>query len=268
MIKSKLLKTIVLGLCMSALSTGLAFASSDDGSSPASEEQQIDATNFLYEKQREIDQYVFKDHASEIEEMGFAIVYTGVADTYVEIGITPFDDSNAKFLYDIFGSEDVKVVASEEATVLTTMEVAPDKTATTDVNEQPLDDQIYTTMELTPDTAAAADADADEVEQALEDKVYKGEPDVTIQIESVDGEEAPMDPSVIYQSGVAEEEQEDLENKVISATDDSAIAEGNIVSDNDSKGLSTPIIILIIAGGAVLIGASALLFSKKKEIKK
>jgi len=266
MIKSKLLKAIVLGLCMSALSTGLAFASSDDGSSPASEEQQTDATNFLYEKQREIDQYVFKDHVSEIEEKGFAIVYTGVADTYVEIGITPFDDSNAKYLYDIFGSEDVKVVASEEAAVLTTTEVAPDKSVTNDVTKQPLDDQIYTTMELSPDTAVTGTDDA--VDPNLVDKVYKGEPDVNIQIESTDGEEAPMDPSVIYQTGIVEEGQEDLENQVVSATDDSAIAEGNVVNDSDSKGLSTPIIILIIAGGAVLIGGSALLFSKKKEIKK
>jgi len=261
MIKSKLLKVVMLGLCMSVLSTGVAFAQSVGGSDPTITEQTTDAaSNALYEKQREIDQYVFKDHAEEIEEKGFKIIYTGVADSFVEIGITPFDEASANYLYDIFGSEGVKVVASEEASLYT----APDKSAVSEVAEAPLDDQIYTTMEITPDTAVTS---TDAVDSSLDDKVYKGDDELSIQIESVDGEEAPVDPSVIFQTGVADAGQEDLENQVVSTTDDSAIAEGNVVSAKDSDGLSTPIIILIIAGGAIIIGGAVLLSSKKKAAK-
>lgn len=266
MIKSKLLKSILLGLCMSALSTGIAFASSGEGSAAASAGQVTGAatdaaTNALFEKQREIDQYVFKDHVQDIEEKGFAITYTGITDTNVEIGITPFDDSNAQYLYDIFGSEGVKVVASEEAMLYTT-EVAPDKSVTSEVAEQPADDQIYTTMELSPNTTAAG---TDAVDPTLEDKVYKEDQDVKIQIESTEVTEAPMDPSVIYQTGVTDAGQE---NQVVYATDDkAAVAEGSVVSDDSSKGLSTPTIILIIAGGAVLIGGAVILSGKKKAVK-
>jgi hypothetical protein len=260
MIRSKLLKGLALGLCMSVLYTGVAFAQSEGVASQGFVGQEISAEDSaLYDKQSEIDQYVFVDHAKEIEKKGFSIVYTGVADSKVEIGITPFSEENADYLYDIFGKDAVKVVASEAAVLYATVDPAADNAAG-QVKTDPANDDIYTTMELAPDasvtnTDVAAPAEG-------------GEDEFSIQIESVEDGNLE-DPSVIYQSGVADTAEEGTDVRTIAATDDAAIAEGNVVSDAVDKadGLSTPVIILIIAGGAVLIGGTVIYASKKKSAK-
>lgn len=69
----------------------------------------------LYDMQKKLDQYLFVDKVNEIEEMGFEVVYTGVsADEYIEVGITPYSEENAEFIYREFGKEEVKVVAADE----------------------------------------------------------------------------------------------------------------------------------------------------------
>lgn len=147
MAKSKFYKTIVLGLCLSALSTGMIFANGDGAQSVANpgrlpienkvEENQsgkimevppdwgnmavsypADIDESILQKQREIDQYLFKENYEEINKKGFKVIYTGPHADYVEIGITPYTDENSQYLYNIFGEANVKVVEAMEATIL------------------------------------------------------------------------------------------------------------------------------------------------------
>ena len=72
----------------------------------------------LYQKHREIDKYVFVDHADEIRLQGFGVTHTGPRDGYIEIGITPYSEEYAGYIYGIFGSDMVKVVEGKQAVTL------------------------------------------------------------------------------------------------------------------------------------------------------
>ncbi|ABR47685.1 copper amine oxidase domain protein [Alkaliphilus metalliredigens QYMF] len=72
----------------------------------------------MLQKQREIDKYLFEDHAEEINKKGFMVTHTGPYDDYVEIGITPYNEENATYLYDIFGEDNVKIVEGQQAITL------------------------------------------------------------------------------------------------------------------------------------------------------
>jgi hypothetical protein len=107
---SKMFKTIAMVMCvaaLSAMSAGVALA--DNGIS----------TQDIQGKQSEIDKYLFEDHADDIAALGFAVTHTAPMDAYVEIGITPYTEENADYLYGIFGSDMVKVVEGEQAVLLT-----------------------------------------------------------------------------------------------------------------------------------------------------
>lgn len=120
----------MLGICMSALTSGTAFAQMAASTQPAMGlAEQSDATKALFIKQDEIDQYIFTDHAKELADKGITVNYTGVADQYVEIGISPYTDANANYLYNIFGKDMVKVVAYDESVMYATTAVAEPSTA-------------------------------------------------------------------------------------------------------------------------------------------
>lgn len=118
MIKSKILKAMALGLCLSALFTVAVQANSNDIAKEANINETSQNDNILYEKQKEIDQYVFVDHAEDIERKGFSVVYTGIGSNYVEVGISPYKKEYADYLYDIFGSSNIRIVESEKAKTL------------------------------------------------------------------------------------------------------------------------------------------------------
>ena len=143
MTRFKILKGVMLGLCISLLSTGVAFASESsgggssgfEGNKTIEDRGSIDPTNAsdmdylkseykedTLKKQKEIDQYVFTDHADELYKMGFKVVYTGPSEDVVEIGIAPYQEKFAQFLYEKFGKDNIVVVESEEAYLYTTME--------------------------------------------------------------------------------------------------------------------------------------------------
>jgi hypothetical protein len=254
MIKSKLMKALMLGLCMSALTTGAAFAQATVSTTSASSgEVQVD--DALYAKQKDIDQYVFEDHAKEIEEMGFMINYTSVVGDLVEIGISPFSDKNADFLYAAFGKDNVKVVEFDQSIIYASGVADPG--VTEDVNAT-IDEQ-----------SAKDDMQADLEEGTLVDpiedgKVYKGGDEVTTQEEGTDGvvnDAAPdADPEAIFQTTSVNDENSDI--KTVSADD--AVKSG---ANEDGSGVSTPIIVLAIAGGAALVGGAIVLSNKKKVTK-
>lgn len=98
----KFFMALTLALCAMLAATGAAFAAS------GSEQD-------LLAKQSEIDKTVFEEKAAEIAGMGFTVTNTGVIDGAVEIGITPYSESSAEYLYGLFGKDGVKVVEGMQA---------------------------------------------------------------------------------------------------------------------------------------------------------
>lgn len=127
--KSKYIKGIMLGLCISAFSTSVAFAqvATSDDVLAISEVVQSEGAKELMEKQRQIDQYLFEDHAKELEAKDIFVNYTGIVDDYIEIGISPYNDENADYLYNALGNEDIKVVEFDQSIIYASGPAIEDK---------------------------------------------------------------------------------------------------------------------------------------------
>ena len=69
----------------------------------------------MYDRQLEADRYLFADHIEEISAKGIAITHTLATNEYVEIGITPFNEENAEFIYQALGRDQIKVVEGIQA---------------------------------------------------------------------------------------------------------------------------------------------------------
>ncbi|NLP35199.1 MAG: hypothetical protein GX359_08415 [Clostridiales bacterium] len=266
MIKKNLLKAAALGLCMSVLFTGTAFAQAGGGISSSYEGVVSDEANALFEKQAEIDRYVFYDHAEDIRKQGFEIYYTGVADTFVEIGINPYSEEHADYLYDIFGKEIVKVVPSEEVVLYNMAEedMASDSDETiTDTADAEL------VMDMGLDTPVSnmdepdrkpEDANGDEdqkleiqIESLPADLAEEGAPDVVTDIAPDEAAE------LARQSGLIEDGQE---VQVVSAQDDAADLVSIENVEEKSQGLPS---MILIAGGIVVLGSAVFLVNKKRR---
>ncbi len=200
MFRAKLLKVIALGLCMSILYTGAAYAQSTEGASPAFEGTMV-ADEALFEKQKEIDQILFVDQSKDIEAKG-----------------------------------------------------APDAVPA-DGSDVPVSDkgELYKDMPVN-----ATDADG---------RVYKGS-DVPAATDDVtvtdDAATDPENPDVIFYTtagGVAEPGQE---AELVYATGENAdvVTTG---AEADKDGMPTPLIVLLIAGGALVIGGGAVALGKKRK---
>ncbi|MDF2512737.1 MAG: hypothetical protein K0S04_2603 [Herbinix sp.] len=126
--KSKYIKGIILGLCISAFSTSVAFAQAVSSDVSATNEVvQTEGTKELMEKQRQIDQYLFEDHAKDLEAKDIFVNYTGIVEDYIEIGISPFNDENANYLYDALGKDGIKVVEFDQSVIYQSGAAVDDK---------------------------------------------------------------------------------------------------------------------------------------------
>jgi hypothetical protein len=239
MIKSKLVKGFMLGLCLTAITTGTAFAQEVAKSSPGfSSEEMSPELQELYSKQSEIDKILFTDHLKDIEDKGFMVNYTSVVDNNVEIGISPFNDENVKYLHELLGKDSVKIVEFDEAIIYATT-VAPDVVTGEQLEKEDLN--------------VDKKGDLDETVSSDDGRVYKGgDEEMNIQIESTeDGSEELM-----YTTTSADLNGEEVQ--LVSATDKSA--------EDDSNKVPAPMVVLAIAGGAALIGGT-IIASKKKHVK-
>jgi len=72
----------------------------------------------LLAKQREIDAYLFGTGSEELAKLGFKATHTVPVDGRVEIGILPYEESHAEFLYEKFGRDRIVVVEGVEAVLL------------------------------------------------------------------------------------------------------------------------------------------------------
>ena len=121
MLKFKITKTLILGICLTLASSGGVYASTmvapdTPVSSPAYVGQEYDAA--ILKLQSEIDQFVFAQHRGEFTDKGFSVTHTGPMGDYVEIGIQPYSEENAEYLYAKFGKEKVKIVEGQFASAL------------------------------------------------------------------------------------------------------------------------------------------------------
>jgi hypothetical protein len=236
MIKKNLLKTVMLGLCMATLTTGSAYATLAEDTTPSASEEVSDQTNALYAKQGEIDKLLFEANAKEIERLGFMVNYTSMVEDYIEIGISPYNDDNANYIYELVGKDGVKVIEFDQS-VLYASGAAPDTAA----GEVVTDAEVIMDKE---DTSADPDQVVTSDDAGVDDK------EVQIQIESTTAE--AYGEEKVYKNTSAEVD----DVRTIAATD-----------ANEKDDVSTPIIVLSIVGGAALLGGAVLLTSKKKSSK-
>lgn len=125
MIKNKAIHAIVIGACILASSMAGVYADTAAPDTPVSIQiQQVNYDEELLQKQNEIDQYVFEKHAKDFADKGITVTHTGIADGYVEVGITPFAEENANFIHEIFGKDKVKVVEGIQAVPLSSTDIA------------------------------------------------------------------------------------------------------------------------------------------------
>ncbi|XID94497.1 hypothetical protein ACF3MZ_08240 [Paenibacillaceae bacterium WGS1546] len=85
----------------------------------------LDAEDGRSEKQREIDDYVAGPGQSELAEQGFSVTHTGVVGDKVEVGIAPYEEGHAEFLYEKFGRDEVQVVEGEQAMLFGAADAEP-----------------------------------------------------------------------------------------------------------------------------------------------
>lgn len=287
MIKGKFIKIFALSICMSVLFTGLAYASSGEGSSPAYEGKTSVVDTNLLEMQREMDQYLFVDNVKEIDKLGFTVVYTGVADEYVEVGITPYTDENAGYIYKIFGKEQVKVVGTDEAVLYAPDALAPDVLGSDEIRPEDIpvdsDNEIVPIIDIGNDTPAydldtsVSDSNLMEEQELIGEREKRAlEGDDNISNEDMD--ELMRQTAVVEDLPIADIDSvedikvESIEDDGYMTTQDDTVrivsdnSENDTSSENDSK--IKPIYIVIIAGGVIALGGVAFVSSRKKAVKK
>ncbi len=232
MIKTKLMKVLFISACMLAFPSSAALAAEAEGQTTAAYAGTQEVDSKLYDKQVEIDEFLFGEGAKKIDSMGFQVTSTCVIDNYIQIGITPYSDANADYLYDTFGKDLIKVVEEEQAT-LYSPEIA------------------YTQAPVVSiaDTADAAETDSS---KAADSGV------------AVDAS-ATTDNSVINDSK-AEMEITSAEAANQSVTDPEAImyATGTAATEEKSDAW-LPVVLACIAGVAVIVGGTAIWIKKRKN---
>jgi hypothetical protein len=236
MIKKNLLKTVMLGLFMATITTGSAYATLAEDTTPSATEEVSEETKALYAKQGEIDKVLFEANAKAIEELGFMVNYTGVVENYIEIGISPYSEDNANYIYELVGKDGIKVIEFDES-IIYASGPAPDATT----------DEVVTDAEVIMDKGDTAE-DADQV--VTDDQAGVDDKEVQIQIESVT-DDANVEEKV-YKNTSAESG----EIRTVSASE-----------ETEKDNVSTPIVVLAVVGGAALVGGAVLLSNKKKASK-
>ncbi|WP_035214262.1 hypothetical protein [Desulfitobacterium hafniense] len=135
MFKFKISRTLMLGMCLTLAASAPVYASEDrdmgqvSGVQPALASMMVEPSDPVVSPGQEVDpalvelnkgiyQFIFEEHRGEFGDKGFSVTHTGLMSDYVEIGIQPYSEESAQYLYDRFGKEKVKVVEGEFASPL------------------------------------------------------------------------------------------------------------------------------------------------------
>lgn len=114
-----IIKVLSLSSCLSMATMTAAYAQTLELPPEAAQMQITAVDEALYEKQAAFDKILFEEKLKEIEEKGITVTHTYPADGYVEVGITPFNEENQKYIIEILGSDEVEVVDGIMAITLT-----------------------------------------------------------------------------------------------------------------------------------------------------
>lgn len=235
-IKTKLISAFVLGAALTfALPSTSAFAATGEDEKMTIQIESVSPQDeAIYNKQVEIDQYLFKDHAKDIEEKGFKVVQTGVVAGVVEIGITPYSEKSAEYLYSLFGKDIVKIVDVEPAELMeVAITSAPDNAAVTTT----VVDKGAATTTASPDTPTTSADDG------------------IMTITSAPGEE-------IFSTTVVED------NAVkTTAVSESAAVTTTAVQDKASDSSSVLNIAIFTAISVIALGGIFFILNKRKAVK-
>lgn len=141
--KLKFIKILVIGICISIFSSTVALAYTNEGQQTEAREPQSAVANNLLEKQKQIDKFVFEEHANEISDKGFKVINTSVVGNFIEIGIMPYSEENAEYLYNAFGNDLVKIIEGKQVVTVGTATDSPDNSvSSTVVLEEEIDEGI------------------------------------------------------------------------------------------------------------------------------
>lgn len=190
----------------------------------------------ILQKQQEIDRYVYETNISELKEMGFEVTYTSPMEGYVEIGILPYEESYADYLFEVFGKETIQVVEGEKVIMYTTAASG------------------------SPDTSIASDGETYVGEGVV---LEEGEVGIT----SMGAETEVVDPEAqdkMADSGMVETtETVAYDDRIVQTT--SVEEDTNIAEEKDNTSM---LVTISIIGGAVVVSGIVILGSKKKIIKR
>lgn len=78
----------------------------------------VSSSSEMLEQQRLIDQFLFEEHAQELKEKGIRVTLTSPNSDHVEIGLDPFKEEYAEYLYEQLADYEIKVVEVEQAYTL------------------------------------------------------------------------------------------------------------------------------------------------------
>ncbi len=238
MIKKHLMKAVLLGLFISTLYTGSAYAMEVSSPSSVGTEEATPELQALYDKQAEIDAILFKTNASDLEAKDIFVNYTGVTGDYIEVGIATYSDEKADFIYELVGKDQVKVVEFDDsimyASGLPTVEGSGEDGSTGAAD--PLVDPIPYGDGIANSGIAPDETTSD----GNEEKVYKG------------GEEEDGIMTITSDNSV---------------TNESDVVKTTSADSKDADAMSTPMMILIVAGAAVVIGGAVTVANKNKNKK-
>jgi hypothetical protein len=124
MIIKNRINAIIIGACIFVNSMTGVYADTTTLEAPVSIQiQQVSNEDELTQKQNEIDRYVFEIHEEDFAKKGITVTNTGVIGEYVEVGITPLNEENSNYIYEIFGKDKVKVVEGVQAVTLGSVDV-------------------------------------------------------------------------------------------------------------------------------------------------
>ncbi|MBS4537697.1 hypothetical protein GOQ27_04440 [Clostridium sp. D2Q-11] len=121
---NKIIKILVIIYLIVGLSTNV-FASLDEDETRTLKKEEISTNgdvidNELIERHREVDKYIFETHIKDFEERGITVVTTGInpITQYIDIGIIPYNEENASYVYDALGKDKIKVIEGQKVRTL------------------------------------------------------------------------------------------------------------------------------------------------------
>jgi uncharacterized protein YdaT len=282
MIKIKYVKALMLGICLSAISSGVALAGTLENRTADVTVQDSSTDSKLADLQSKVDQYVFTDHFEDFQKKGFTVTHTAPMEGYIEVGITPYSDKNAAYLYDALGKDEIKVVEGEEVMLYTTMDTAPDSVPAATVDAKALEKQDEVNKILFQDkineiekkdlaiTSATAIGDAVEVgilpyTQENVDYIYSILGNDLVKV--VEGKE----PELMATSGIATDgvitdtSVNEVQDGAAGGNVDVVKVTGNTPVENTSNDKNDNILpIAGIAGVALLLGGMVYISQRKK----